>query len=69
MGVTQENPSKYSQTVLAAPRIIDRFSHTYTQIHKRYEFERAETLMHILKHFSGSKSSVSAINPISNYWQ
>lgn len=25
--------------------------------------------MHILKHFSCSKSSVSAINPFSNYWQ
>ena len=32
---TQENLSKYSQTVLAAPRIIDRFSHTYTQIQCR----------------------------------
>lgn len=26
-------PIKNSQTVLAAPRTIDRLSHTYTQIH------------------------------------
>ncbi len=69
-GSNTRKPIKHSQTVLAHLEYLTGFLvHTHKFDAWTARIWNAELRLLILNHFFHSKSSVSAINPISNYWQ